>query len=1132
MWRLSVGLSVACACFGSLLNSAAGADQRLPWRVPDGFEATLFADDDLATGITALAIDPWGRVVVAGPSYIKTLHDVDKDGRAEAVTVVSAESTIRPGGMTFLINNKGELALACLRERSLVLLYDANRDGKADPSETKLVELLPGDFGVHGLCQGPDGALYVACGSEAGFDKLATTLTRSSSPVLEPKLGTILRVSAGEREVVADGFCNPGDVAFTAAGNLLTVDVDNRPDLGLPWYAPTRLYDVAVGRNHGWRVAGKRTGWFPPAYDPRAVERAAELGSGVPTGLVTYRHRQFPEKYRGVAFAALWDQGRVDYLSLTNDGATLRGKPEPFFEIVGESGLAPIDLAVGLEGDLFVACGGNGTRGAVIRIRHQAGHAALPDKLQVPTTLDEALRADQLPDPLDIRDVLRADQPDEAWSRRRWIAAATKLGRDAFFDVITDPKYEVADQVRAVEILRELYFDEPQPKLFEALKLARPELSARVAWSLSREKVSKEQGDALAELTFHADPRVRLAAWTAWRFRSVFFNLIVTKMPNYAAEAETNLPPRVRYHLERNALREPLPGVAAPNYDAAQYAAMVRLKNWENPKLGTPPIVTFATQRFVAAKDANDKAAKLRAIRDLQDAIGGLFHDDKPGDLFEGYSWSTYFRGTGGRPDIDEAVVQLSAAFPSGDADLDRELSRLLNPYWYEPSKFVQAVAAKWTKESEPAEDLHYLIVAAQRYGAWPVTFREQIADTLLALDAKLAARRIHVEPIWSSYLGTLYEQFARRDDVMHATLVNRPTFGRAVHAVFLPYLKAELRPLAAERISTQLQRDEATRWTPELIDVVLQTNDEKKYDLLRKLWPDSALQAKIFPILVDQGDRQDRPKFVECLTNPRPEIVSLAARSLQRSAANLSDADLAAAIRGLRQMCTVPEARQARTALTTLIGLRADKVFEIVEPTWDESFRDVRKIRALYQPVFLWYSLADYQAASQERAPSGVAAGAWRKKLLLVEWETGDVARGRALFEKKQCDRCHMGGSRLGPDLDGATARYSHSELFATVFEPSRFVPPKYRPMAIEATSGKTHVGIPAYETAGLVLLQTGADSTVRLRAADMVAKRESVQSIMPLGLLNDFTPQDFADLHAFLASIPLKKPTGAVEP
>ena len=1129
MVRLSIVFGGVALCLTIAASSAAAAE-RVPWRVPDGFEATHFADDDLATGITALAIDPWGRVVVAGPSYIKTLHDVDGDGRAESATVVSAESTIRPGGMTFVVNNQGGIALACLRENSLVLLYDANVDGKADPSETKLVDLKTGEFGVHGMCQGPDGALYVACGSEAGVDKLGATLTAARSPVLEPKLGTILRISKAEREVVADGFCNPGDVAFTAAGNLLTVDVDNRPDLGLPWYAPTRLYDVAVGRNHGWRVAGKRTGWFPPVYDPRSVERAAELGSGVPTGLTTYRHRQFPEKYRGGAFAALWDQGRVDYLALTGDGATLRGEPEPFFEILGESGLAPIDLAVGPEGDLFVACGGLGTRGAVIRIRHQAGHAALPVQPQAPKTVEEAIRDELTPGTIQVLDVLRADQPDEAWSRKRWIAAAIKLGRGAFFDVITDPKHEVADQVRAVEILRELFFDEPQPKLYEALKLDRPELSARVAWSLGREKVSKEQADALAELTFHPDVRVRLAAWTAWRFRSEWYkNLFITKMPNWAAEAEPHLPSRIRAQLERAALHEGLPAVNAPNYDATQYAAMVRLKNRENSKIGPPPFVVFATARFAAAKD---KPTKLRALRDLQDAIGGYLRDDKSVAPFEGYRWSNIFLETNGRPDIAETLDRLTAAFPSGDADLDRELSRLLISFRDEPPKFVRGVAAKWTAESDPAEDLHYLIVATYFYATREQVLREQISDALLALDAKLAARQLHVEPTWMLRVATLFEHFTHRDEAFEATLVNRPAFGRAAHAVFLQHLIPGTRTIAAEKISAQLQRDEATRWTPELIDVVLQTQDEKKYELLRKLWPDPALQAKIFPILVDQGDRQDRPKFVECLTNPRPEIVSLAARSLQRSAENMSDADLAAAIRGLRQMCTLPEARQAREALETLIGLRADKVFAIVEPTRDDMYFDVRTIRAAYQPVFLWYSLADYQAAAKERAPSGVAAGAWRKKLLTVEWEMGDITRGRALFEKKQCNRCHMGGSRLGPDLDGATARYSHSELFATVFEPSRFVPPKYRPVAIEVTSGKTHVGIPAYDTAGLVLLQTGADSTVRLRAADIVSKRESVQSIMPVGLLNDFTSRDFADLHAFLASIPLKKPTGAVEP
>ena len=47
------------------------------FEVPEGFEVTLWADDDLATNIYAMTTDSRGRIVVAGPDYIKTLIDSD-----------------------------------------------------------------------------------------------------------------------------------------------------------------------------------------------------------------------------------------------------------------------------------------------------------------------------------------------------------------------------------------------------------------------------------------------------------------------------------------------------------------------------------------------------------------------------------------------------------------------------------------------------------------------------------------------------------------------------------------------------------------------------------------------------------------------------------------------------------------------------------------------------------------------------------------------------------------------------------------------------------------------------------------------------------------------------------------------
>ena len=66
-----------------LVSAAAEAQESKDVAVPDGFEATLFADDDLAHDIFSMAIDSFGRVVVSGSGYVKILQDTNGDGRAD-----------------------------------------------------------------------------------------------------------------------------------------------------------------------------------------------------------------------------------------------------------------------------------------------------------------------------------------------------------------------------------------------------------------------------------------------------------------------------------------------------------------------------------------------------------------------------------------------------------------------------------------------------------------------------------------------------------------------------------------------------------------------------------------------------------------------------------------------------------------------------------------------------------------------------------------------------------------------------------------------------------------------------------------------------------------------------------------
>lgn len=1127
-----------------LFGGAADAAQVERWRVPEGFTASLYADDELVPDATAMTVDPLGRVVVAGPGYIKILVDTDNDGRADDAKTFEAGTFPGAEALAYVENDLGTLALAAIRGGRLIFIHDRNRDDQADAEYAinVLFNLEEYHYFGNSLRTGPDGALYLACAVGEKPIHVGKSLGLRSPIRHTPTGGMMLRVAwqgdrvaggqilemftGGERivDVLASGFCDPHGVDFYAAGNLLTVDVDNKADVGLPWYAPVRLFDVAQGREHGWLKNGEQKGWNRPSYFVDAVAPAAEMGSGVPSELVTYRHRQFPERYRGGAFVGRWDSGRVDYLPLETSGSTLRSKPEKFFETLGDLGLAPIDLSVGPAGDLFVACGGRNTRGSVIRIRHTAGHAAIAPKDRTPQELQ--LKPAQ-GEPPSLDRILNADQPTAAWSRHVWLHDAKRLGPEALLAALVNPKRSVAEQVRAVEIASELYYDIPTPTIRKAIDLKRPELSARLAWYLARRSGVWPKA-FLGELTFDPDPRVQLAAWNGYR-QTTFATFVEPKppkLPNWSASKDPQLDPRVRA-----ALVATVPEVTTP------VKADPEDPEWENKRFALQTLKFVRTEYDWLSwlKSATTKGEKLRCIRQLQLTLSDFPTDRSISDHpFPGY------RLAGATPSVNfniaEGLMTLVETVPTGDPDLDREIFRTCAGFhvW---QIYFEKLVERWTDETDPIDDLHYLICAVSppsilapaqiarghdRRVGFAQKWRESVAGALVGLDAKLEKRGIRVGSEWSVVVERLLVELLKRDPELPAAIVTHSGFGRAGHAIFVAHLTPAAKHVAAKKILATVADDEETRWTPTLIDVVASTNEKRAIELLRKLWKDPSLQPSLFPILLADDRAEDVPKFIESLMSPRPELVQRAALRLQRRDVKHTPEELAAAVRGLRQMCSIPEARAARDTLTTLIGVHAEKLFVIEEPRPQEIAAKGNALRNAYQPVFSWYTIERHQAASAERSPDGVDPKAWRKRLLTLDWEDGVAARGAKLFVQKQCHRCHNpGGSKLGPDLAGATERYSPTDLMATVIEPSRFVPPAYRPTTFELKSGRTYTGIPVYDAGGVVLLQTGANTTTRLFGADISTRVESTKSIMPLGLLSDLAPGDFADLYAYLKAL-----------
>ena len=346
-------------------------------RVPDGFEVTEFADSALANDIYCLAFDPAGRVVVSGRGYLRLLLDEDGDGRAER----AVEFTQAPKDGAMGLFWEGD-TLFCMGDGGLRRYRDASGEGRLSPPGLIHAFKTGGEHDAHAIRRGPDGWLYVLCGNNAGrIDRKAVLPT---SPIRQAVAGCMLRFPPDFKgcEIVADGFRNAYAFDFNSAGDLFTFDSDNERCVSLPWYEPTRCYHVVAGGHYGWQNPQHAQTWRMPPYFLDVVAPVATLGRGSPTGVVCYRHTQFPAKYRDGLFLLDWTFGRIYFLKLERLGSSYVAHPEVFLQAIGDNGFAPTAAAVHPRtGDLLVSIGGRGTRGAVYRIRYPKGLASVnPDQ--------------------------------------------------------------------------------------------------------------------------------------------------------------------------------------------------------------------------------------------------------------------------------------------------------------------------------------------------------------------------------------------------------------------------------------------------------------------------------------------------------------------------------------------------------------------------------------------------------------------------------------------------------------------------------------------------------------------------------------------------------------------------------
>ncbi|MHC4880403.1 MAG: PVC-type heme-binding CxxCH protein [Planctomycetota bacterium] len=463
-----VGLFV-CLTIAPVVSAAADESGV---RVPNGFTATLFADDDLAHDIYSMSIDSLGRVTVSGAGYVRILVDSDGDGVADQAKQFADGPKTGAQGMYWFGRD-----LLCVGDGGLWRYRDRDGDDQADGPPDRFLDFKAGgEHDVHSIQKGPDGWWYLIAGNYAGITSRYATLP--TSPIKRPQAGTLFRLKPNLTggEIVAHGMRNSYDFAFNSNGDVFSFDSDGERDVSLPWYRPTRVFHLLPGSHAGWVTRS----WKQPNDFVDMPPVMAEFGRGSPTGVACYRHWRFPAEYHDSLFVLDWTYGRVLNVKLKPSDASYQPTPETFMTGVGNFGFAPTDCDVGPDGSLFVSVGGRGTRGGVYRITPQSDSSLTwPGD---PATAQAKTFA-----------CLTAPMPLSSWSRNLWQPLAREAGATEFVRAAIDTELPVERRVRSIEILAELFGGFGDDVAARLRNDDSPAVRARSVWAIGRTR----SGDSL-----------------------------------------------------------------------------------------------------------------------------------------------------------------------------------------------------------------------------------------------------------------------------------------------------------------------------------------------------------------------------------------------------------------------------------------------------------------------------------------------------------------------------------------------------------------------------------------------------------------------------------------------------------
>ena len=142
---------------------------------------------------------------------------------------------------------------------------------------------------------------------------------------------------------------------------------------------------------------------------------------------------------------------------------------------------------------------------------------------------------------------------------------------------------------------------------------------------------------------------------------------------------------------------------------------------------------------------------------------------------------------------------------------------------------------------------------------------------------------------------------------------------------------------------------------------------------------------------------------------------------------------------------------------------------------------------------------------------------------MLTLKKAKGDPAKGREVFARQGCSVCHTtekGQPLKGPFMGQVGAILSPEQIAESILKPNASISQGFATVQVDTKDNKTYVGFVTAQSADSIEIRDIAGKANRIKASDVSGRKDLEISMMPAGLADALSIDEFASLVAFLAS------------